>query len=90
MVFSVLVFFFEICVKKFQPIIRTTLYTIFFNGFGFLKLKLPRKKNRNYQKKMPKNRFLACFHIMSKKKLKKKFKFSKKLLRSFCEKLPII
>ena len=67
MVFCVLVFFIEICVKKFQPIIRTTLYTIFFNGFGFLKLKLPRKKNRNYQKTMPKNRFLACFHIMSKK-----------------------
>ena len=46
MVFCVLVFFIEICVKKFQPIIRKTLYTIFLTVSGFW--------NWNYQEKKQK------------------------------------
>ena len=61
MVFCVLVFFIEICVKTFQPIIRTTLYTIFLNGFGFLKLKLPRKKTETTKRKCQKIGFLHAF-----------------------------
>ena len=81
MVFCALVFFIEISVKKNFNRLLEQLYIKVFYGFGFLKLKLPRKKTRNYQIKMPKNPFLACFPIMSKKI--EKLEFSKKAFKKF-------
>ena len=54
MVFCVLVFFIEICVKKFQPIIRTTLYTIFLRVSGFWNWNY-REKNQKLPKETGKN-----------------------------------
>ena len=89
MVFCVLVFFIEICVKKFQPIIRTTLYTNFFKRFRVFETETTEKKKETTKRKCQKIGFLHAFTSWV-KKLKKKIKFSEKLLRSFREKLPII
>ena len=81
MVFCALVFFVEISVKKnFNQLLEQIHLKIFLTVLGFINWNY-REKNRNYQMKMPKNRFLACFHIMSKKI--EKLEFSKKTFKEF-------
>ena len=77
MVFCVLVFLIEICVKKFQPIIRTTLYTNFFKRFRIFETETTEKKTETTKRKRQKIGFKHFFTSWVKKNWKKNEIFKK-------------
>ena len=81
-VFCDLVFFIEISVKKRDSIIRTALSEKICLLFRVFETETIEKQTRNYQKKLPKNWFLAYFHIIIIEK--------NEIVNKKCDKLPII